>query len=195
MSVCPSVHAAFYLWYGTPQIDGKWMHWDHPTLPHWSHQVRERYPPAGTPFEPPDRPHSPFYPERGLYSSQDNATLRAQFSELAAAGVTTVMLSWWGQRSLPIQRDSQGVNTDLLIPAVLDAAADSGMRVSWHLEPYGGRTPQSVLGDLRYLHVEYGTHPAVWRHGEDNRPLVFLCTPPLFELGTLAQCVALLSLC
>ena len=23
------VHAFFYLWYGTPEVDGSWRHWDH----------------------------------------------------------------------------------------------------------------------------------------------------------------------
>jgi glycoprotein endo-alpha-1,2-mannosidase len=84
------------------------------------------------------------------------------------------MLSWWGIADREIDRDSQGVNTDLLVPAVLDAAADSGMHVSWHIEPYGGRTPQSVLADLRYLHERYGGHRAVWRHPERGLPIVFL---------------------
>ena len=84
------------------------------------------------------------------------------------------MLSWWGQRDRPLKRDSQGVNTDLLVPAVLDAAADAGMRVSWHVEPYGDRSPQSVLEDMNYLHAQYGGHRAIWRHGERQLPLVFL---------------------
>ena len=69
------------------------------------------------------------------YSSRDNETLREQFAGLSKAGVDSVMLSWWGQKDRDVDRDSQGVNTDLLVPAVLDAAADAGMRVSWHLEP------------------------------------------------------------
>jgi len=93
---CPFVHAAFYLWYGTPAIDGKWLHWDHRTMPHWTAKMNERFPP-GVAHTPPDHAHSPYYPARGLYSSSDNATLLAQMRELADAGVDSVMLSWWGQ--------------------------------------------------------------------------------------------------
>jgi hypothetical protein len=38
------VHAFFYLWYGTPEVDGKWQHWDHEVLPHWDASLRDRYP-------------------------------------------------------------------------------------------------------------------------------------------------------
>lgn len=170
---CPFVHAAFYLWYGTPETDGRWLHWDHATLPHWTAAMNKRFPPDVL-HSPPDLPHSPFYPARGLYSSADNTTLREQMIELAAAGVDSVMLSWWGQADLEVKRDSQGVSTDPLVPLVLDAAAAAGVGVSWHLEPYGGRTAQSVLSDLRYLHKRYGAHPAIWRQGPRRLPLVWL---------------------
>ncbi len=163
MVSCPTVHAAFYLWYGTPDVDGRWLHWDHATLPHWDEAVRKRHAPPGQLHAPPEEPHSPYYPARGLYSSRDNATLHAQFASLAAAGVDTAMLSWWGRKDSDVRRDSQGVNTDLIVPAVLDAAAAHGVGISWHLEPYGGRSPATVRDDLKYLHERYGSHPAIWR--------------------------------
>mmetsp|Transcript_11454 Transcript_11454/g.24520 ORF Transcript_11454/g.24520 Transcript_11454/m.24520 type:complete len:390 (+) Transcript_11454:300-1469(+) len=172
-SGCIHTHAAFYLWYGNPSIDGKWMHWDHSTLPHWTSAMNERYPP-GRSHSPPDSPHSTFYPRRGLYSSADGGVLREQLRELSQAGVSSVMLSWWGQAGLRIKRDSQGVSTDERIPEVLDAASDANMSVSWHLEPYGGRSARSVRADLRYLHTQYGAHPAIWRQGVRRLPLVFL---------------------
>ena len=42
------------------------------------------------------------------------------------------------------------------------------------MEPYGGRTAQSVLSDLRYLHARYGSHPAIWRQGPRSLPPVWL---------------------
>ena len=50
----------------------------------------------------------------------------------------------------------------------------AGIGVSWHIEPYGGRSPRSVLADLRYIHEKYGSHPAIWRQGPNALPLVFL---------------------
>ena len=29
------VHTFYYGWYGTPQVDHGWIHWNHPILPHW----------------------------------------------------------------------------------------------------------------------------------------------------------------
>ena len=85
--------------------------------------MNRKFPP-GRPFRPPDEPHSPFYPARGLYSSRDTDALAAQMREIAAAGVDSIMLSWWGQAGKGIRRDSQGVSTDELVPAVLDVSVD-----------------------------------------------------------------------
>ena len=160
---CLATHAAFYLWYGTPQMDGAWKHWDHAVMPQWQPEVSKRFPLIGTSHQPPDEPHSPFYPSRGLYSSKDKKVLVDQLTELADAGVDSIMLSWWGQADSDVTRDSQGVSTDEIVPTVLDAAAEAGIGVSWHLEPYGGRSPRSVLADLRYLNERYGQHPAIFR--------------------------------
>ena len=173
---CPSIHVAFYLWYGTPSIDGQWRHWDHAELPHWDERVRKQYR-HGTPFLPPEEPHSPFYPARGLYSSRDRKVLGEQMREIAATGISSVMLSWWGQAAAEVTRDSQGVSTDELVPAVLDAAAAAGVGVTWHIEPYGARSARSVLGDLQYLASKYGEHPAIYRQKRrDGKsvPIVFL---------------------
>jgi len=34
------VVAFHYLWYGVPLVDGKWSHWNHSVLPHWTAAVR-----------------------------------------------------------------------------------------------------------------------------------------------------------
>eukprot|EP00662_Eupelagonemidae_sp_cell21_P037978 gene37978-32504_t len=145
----PAVHAALYLWYGTPEHDGKWMHWDHKSLPHWDPAVDARHPKRV--WRPPSEAHAP---------SADRATVSRQFRELRDAGVS---------------RDDadSGANTDLLLPAVLDAAHDAGVKVSVLVEPYEGRGPGTVLADIRYLHAAYGGHPALWRE-RCGRPLYWL---------------------
>ena len=35
-------HAFYYLWYGTPATDGKWLHWDHACLLYTSPSPRDR---------------------------------------------------------------------------------------------------------------------------------------------------------
>ncbi|CAE7313933.1 Maneal [Symbiodinium necroappetens] len=170
----PAVHAAFYLWYGTPEVDGKWLHWDHKVLPHWDKEVDAKYDKFN--WSPPDEPHATFYPERGPYSSSDESILLSQFEDLAKAGVDSAMCSWWGRKDWAGKRDDadSGANTDELIPSVLEAAVQAGVFVSFHIEPYGGRSPQTFLDDLAYIVREYGHHPAIWREGPKKLPLFWL---------------------
>lgn len=155
-----AVLAFYYLWYGNPETDGRYMHWNHSVLPHWTHAVNERYPNIGKPHEPPGRIHAKFYPARGCYSVADPLTLQAQMMELHQAGVDTVVLSWWGRPGLSTG-DSQGVVTDDRIAGVLQAAAAVGVSVAWHMEPYEGRSAASFREDVRYLNDHYGQHPAL----------------------------------
>lgn len=45
------LHAFFYLWYGNPETDGKYIHWNHRILPHWQEQVTKLYPTGN--YQPP----------------------------------------------------------------------------------------------------------------------------------------------
>jgi hypothetical protein len=110
----------YYGWFGTPDRDGEWRHWNQ----------------RGA--QPPYDVAASFYPARGPYSSADAAVLAAHMREIASAGVDTVVASWWG-------------GTDRAIREVAAAAAKRGLRVAVHLEPYGGRTVETVAADLAQL--------------------------------------------
>ncbi|CAE7392362.1 Maneal [Symbiodinium sp. CCMP2456] len=239
----PAVHAAFYLWYGTPEVDGKWLHWDHKVLPHWDKEVDAKYDKFN--WSPPDEPHATFYPDRGPYSSSDESILLSQFEDLAKAGVDSAMCSWWGRKAFLVQKES---DLPFLRPCaaedwagkrddadsgfflklcesfasrargksqsvfgsrpqcfdMLQAAVQAGVFVqgalafcfaspcfhelrSFHIEPYGGRSPQTpwplsalrlrrcfadvrFLDDLAYIVREYGHHPAIWREVLRSNP-------------------------
>eukprot|EP00913_Durusdinium_trenchii_P016768 g15761.t1 len=60
------------------------------------------------------------------------------------------------------------------MPLVLEAAAAAGVYVSFHIEPYGGRSAHSFLDDLKYIFREYGQHPALFREGPKKRPVFWL---------------------
>jgi hypothetical protein len=162
-----AVLAFYYLWYGNLETDGRYMHWNHSVLPHWTPGVNERYPDVGKPHNPPGRIHAKFYPARGCYSVADPVTLQAQMMELHQAGVDTVVLSWWGRPGLSTG-DSQGVVTDDRIAGVLQAAASVGVFVAWHMEPYEGRSAASFREDVRYLNAHYGQHPALLKRVQPN---------------------------
>ena len=166
-----TVAAFYYLWYGNPQSDGRWLHWNHSVLPHWTDAVNARYADRiGEPVaSPPEGVHSKFYPQRGPYSVSDPTTLASQMSELQRAGVGTVVLSWWGRPGASAG-DSQGVVTDARIEGVLDAAFAAGLRAAWHLEPYHGRSAESVLADVSFLWSHYGEHPALLQWPLLSRP-------------------------
>ena len=70
----------YYPWWGTPQKDGKYLHWN-----------------KGGHLPPHDLA-STFYPSRGAYSSRDWNVLSRHMSEIARAGVDEVVSSWWGLR-------------------------------------------------------------------------------------------------
>jgi hypothetical protein len=60
--------------------------------------------------------------------------------EIAAAGVDEIIVSWWGRGSLEDDR----------LPVVAAAARGHGLEVALHLEPYDGRSVDTVAGDLVY---------------------------------------------
>ena len=109
----------YYPWYSTPIRDGGWAHWyvEHDGKPVLS---------------------TPYYPTRGLYSSSNAKIVAAQMREIHAAGVGTIIVSWWGHGSPEAER----------LPLVTKAAAELGLQVAVHLEPYGGRTPASTAADI-----------------------------------------------
>jgi glycoprotein endo-alpha-1,2-mannosidase len=116
----------YYPWYSTPTRDGHWAHWY---------------------VEDPDGASvlsTAYYPTRGLYSSSNVKLVRAQMKEIAAAGIRTVVVSWWGFGSPEDER----------LPVVLAAARDFRLEVAIHLEPYRERTPASAAEDVAKLHEQ-----------------------------------------
>jgi len=113
----------YYPWYGSQARDGAYLHWRQ----HWR-------------LAPYDIA-SNFYPLRGAYSSGDPRVIAAQTAEIAAAGVDELVTSWWGWGSLE----------DTRLPALIAAAKARGLRVAAHIEPYAGRTIESVGADIEHL--------------------------------------------
>jgi glycoprotein endo-alpha-1,2-mannosidase len=118
-----TVATFYYPWYGTPPHDGTWEHW------------------AQNGHKPPVDVYSQYFPAVGPYSSDDPRVVYHQMSQIAGAGIDEVVISWWGKGSIEDQR----------LPLVVSAARAVGLEPAIHLEPYDGRTPASVAGDLAYL--------------------------------------------
>ncbi len=172
-STTTAVQVFFYPWYGNPANDaGKpgtngagWRHWQQNN------------------HTPPDDIGSNFYPELGPYSSTNATTLGQQMQWMADAGIGVAIVSWWGQGSWEDQD----------MPAVLSAAAAHGVKVAFHIEPYSGRTPSSVVADIAYLYDHYGSSPAFYRvslptsYGPSTAPRGVFYLFDVLASGTLAQ--------
>jgi glycoprotein endo-alpha-1,2-mannosidase len=117
------VSAFYYPWYGTTAMDGAYQHWTQ----------------AG--HVPPDDIASAFYPLRGIYSSSDRVVIGRQMDEIRSAGIDEIAVSWWGR----------GSAEDARLPLLAAAAGADGVAVAAHLEPYGGRSVATTVGDLTYL--------------------------------------------
>ena len=114
----------YYPWYGNPQRDGGYSHWDQ------SGHV------------PPVDLATSYYPARGAYSSSDPAVVHVQMREIARAGIREVVSSWWGWGSPEDER----------LPAVARAARERGLDVAAQIEPYDGRSADGIVADIAHLH-------------------------------------------
>lgn len=165
------LHAFYYAWYGAPETDGKYVHWNHPFIPHWNQEVAKNYP-KGV-HSPPHDIGSSFYPQLGPYSSADPKVIEAHMQQLLAAGIGVLVVSWYP----PNKEDENGVPVDGLIPVLLDHAAKYSLKVALHIEPYQGRSAASVRKDIKYIYEKYVPHSAYLRYGmngKDPLPVLYM---------------------
>ena len=128
----------FYPWYSNPSHDGAYSHWQQGA------------------HTPPFDVASDFFPARGAYSSSDPRILRAQMRDIRQAGIDEVVSSWWGW----------GSDEDLRLPAVLRAADGQGLSVAVHIEPYAGRSIETIGADLAHLRALGIRDVYVYRAGD-----------------------------
>ncbi|KAJ0003736.1 hypothetical protein NQD34_008834 [Periophthalmus magnuspinnatus] len=156
-SIFYDVHIFYYLWYGAPSMDQKYIHWDHVLVPHWDPKIAASH--AQGKHSPPEDIAASFYPELGPYSSRDSTILENHMSQIEEAAAGVLVLSWYP----PGVADDHGEPTEDLVPAVLDAAHRHSIKVAFHIQPYKGRTEQSMHDNIRYIIDKYGKHGAFYR--------------------------------
>lgn len=135
------VAAFYYPWYGNPSVDGQWIHWTQNN------------------HLPPDNIASDYYPALGAYSSNDPEVIAQHMKWLQQAGIGVIITSWWGQ----------GSQEDQAVPLLMQTAEGYGIKVAFHIEPYNGRTPESLISDIQYLYDKYGSSPAFFRSTATSR--------------------------
>ncbi|KAK1793138.1 hypothetical protein P4O66_011546 [Electrophorus voltai] len=161
-----SMHIFYYIWYGNPQFDGKYIHWDHPLLPHWDPKVAAGYPTGR--HQPPDDIGANFYPAMGAYSSRDPSVIEAHMQQIRAAAVGVLAVSWYP----PGMKDDNGEPTEDIMPLILDVADKYQVKVVFHIEPYKGRDERSMLENIKYIVDKYGDHPAFFKYRSNTGKLL-----------------------
>ncbi len=153
---CYDVHVFYYPWYGNPQTDGSYQHWNHQQSV--KRGAAKNYPGAND-------IGADYYPRLGCYSSNSDEDLNAHMRMLRRARVGAISTSWWGKDSY----------TDKVVPRLLDAAARYQIKVCFHIEPFPGRNAPTTRDAIVYIIDKYGSHPAFYRYGEDRpRPMFYL---------------------
>ena len=170
-SISYNVHMFYYPWYGTPSVDGRYLHWNHQYLPHWNPQIAKNY--AKGIHRPPDDIGSNFYPELGCYSSSDSNIMEEHMRQMVTSGAGVVVVSWY-----PLEKaDDQGIPVDGLIPKLLDAAEKFKLKITLHIEPYKDRNDRTVRDDVIYITKKYANHPAFYKYKTKHNkylPLLYI---------------------
>lgn len=181
------VHTFFYAWYGTPDVDKSWIHWNHPILPHWDAAVSKRFPTGS--FNPElGQIGSNFHPAEAVYSSANRSKIDIQVSQIAGAGIGVAVVSWWGRKEVfPSGKQCSEMrqcwdtgaawypDLDTTLDTFMDACARANLKVSFHIEPYPGRSEVSVRDDLMHIINRFGQHKALYRlSDQDPRPVVYI---------------------
>jgi len=166
----PNVHLFYYGWYGTPEHDGRWWHWDHEYISPWDKNDHNIYPTGA--HKPPLDIGANFYPSIGAYSSRDPLVLEKHLAMAASAGAGVLAVSWYP----PGQADEHGPPSDGIIPLLLDRALPHKVTICIHVEPYEGRSAESLHKHLKYVQETYGSHPSYHklRRGSRNLPVFYI---------------------
>ena len=76
----------------------------------------------------------------------------------------------------PGQADEHGPPSDGIIPLLLERALPHKVTICIHVEPYEGRSAESLHKHLKYVQETYGSHPSYhkMRRGSRNLPVFYI---------------------
>jgi len=165
-----NVHVFYYAWYGSPEFDGQWWHWNHEYIPPWDKNDHHVYPTGA--HVPPKDVGANFFPELGPYSSKDPKIIEQHMQMISKSNIGVISLSWYP----PGQADEHGPPSDGIVPVLLEQAHKYGVKICLHVEPYEGRSVANFRKHLRYVHETYGSHPAYYKvkKGSKEVPLFYI---------------------
>lgn len=152
-----NVHTFYYGWYGNPEHDGEYGHWNHSILPHYRDTTWDN---AGS-YSGGEDIGANFFPVLGNYSSNDSEIIAKHMEWIREAGIGVLALSWWGK----------GSYSDKSVPLYLDLAQKYGLKICFHLEPYY-KTVEQFKTQLEYITTTYKNHPAFYK--KNGLPMYYI---------------------
>jgi glycoprotein endo-alpha-1,2-mannosidase len=147
----------YYNWYGNKETDGENFHWRHKIAPTPPGTEDAGYIPGTI-----DDIACDFYPELGLYSSNDRATIEKHMQMHVQAKMGVLSVTWWGERDF----------NNPSIPILLDEAEKTGLKICFHLEPYPNRNARTLQANIKYIIDRWGNHPAFYK--PEGKPMFFV---------------------
>lgn len=146
----------YYNWYGSVKTNGKDIHWAHPVMKSSPSDTTSGFIPGGNNIS------SNFFPQLKPYSSTDSAIVVRHMEMLKEARIGVIVLTWWNKADFGMQS----------VPLIMKEAARAGIKVCFHIEPFGGRNAESTLQNIKLIINTYGDHPAFFRM--QGKPLFFI---------------------
>ena len=101
-----------------------------------------------------------YWPTLAPYTSSDPALITQHFQWMNQAGITGIIVSWWGN------------NTDPVVTALLSQAATYNISVAFEIPQLLGSTPEQVL---THLVTNFGSDPSILK--VQGQPVFFINSP------------------
>ncbi|KAJ3598485.1 hypothetical protein NHX12_001995 [Muraenolepis orangiensis] len=147
------VHIFYYVWYGTPHLDGKYLHWDHALVPHWDPKIAANYPRGR--HMPPEDIGSSFFPDLHPYSSRDPDVLESHMEQIGASAAAYRHSLKVAFHIQPYRgRNDQSVHDN--VKYIIDRYGDHGAFYKFTSPTTGRSLP------MFYVYDSYLTPPDVW---------------------------------
>lgn len=147
----------YYNWYGNTETDGESLH--------WRHHIAATPPQTGSAGIIPgtvDDIACDFYPQLGLYSSNDRGTIQEHLKMHVQARIGVLSLTWWGEADF----------NNRSVTILLDEAQKLGLKVCFHIEPYPNRNAHTLQTNIKYIIDRWGDHPAFYE--TNGLPMFFV---------------------
>ncbi len=147
----------YYNWYKTVDHDGECSHWGHPIMSSDGGTLGAISGVNGDIA-------ANFYPSLRDYSSHDEEIIGKHMDMHLQACIGILSVTWWGM-------NDYSANTSVI--KILDQAALKDIKVCFHIEPFTGRSAETVKENIRYIIDTYGSHESFYRD-DNGKPLFFI---------------------